>query len=130
MQKKFIFLVMIVLVLVGGAAVTFFGRNMNRSDVFRDIEIGRFSACIKDSENSTRLTDAEFSENWLKSSRALDFTAEDVDKVIHECQKMGRVRINTVSGEPLVDTQERKELLENYHRKFLNREFSVLKEQK
>ncbi len=103
---------------------------LKKGGVVRDIEIGRFSACIKDSSSYAAMSDAEFTEKWSASSQMFEFTAEDVDEAIMECQKIGKVRINTVSGEPLLDTPERKALLEAYHQKFLNREFSVLKNQK
>lgn len=104
---------------------------LKKGGVFRDIELERFSGCGKSSESYVRASEEDFSKEWKKSSEYFEFTAEDVDKLINKCKEGVKLATDMKTAQVLwLDTQDKVELLKEYHQKFLNREFSVLKNQK
>jgi hypothetical protein len=104
---------------------------LKKGGMLRDNEIERFSGCGKSSEWYARASENAFSQEWKKSSEYYEFTVEDVDKLINECEKGVKIATDMKTAQVLwLDTQEKVDLLKEYHQKFLNREFSVLKNQK
>lgn len=103
-------------------------RHLNRSDV-GNIELEAYAGCNARAMME-EISDEDFSKAWKKDSQTYGFTYEDVKFEMEEsCPIKSDERVEFLYQSQGRTVIQKIKKLQDYQRKFLNREFTALKEE-